>query len=251
MTNSEDMPNTVYRMTKHTPESKASNKPPSVLLWGGKSKARIVDEMLRESGLGAAEIIFDSTLQRTPFETSALFINDVDVLKENIGNVTHYVVCIGGEHGYARFRTAEYLEKAGLSPITLIHGRSFIEPTATIGVGCQIMPCAVVHKFSSIGRHTIINTNATVDHECVIGDGVHIMGNAAVTGKVEIGNFAAIGTNATILPFVRIGEGALIGAGAVVTKDVEPYTVVAGVPARLVRRNECKFVDVDLRKLTT
>jgi len=45
-----------------------------------------------------------------------------------------------------------------------------------------------------------------------------------------------IGAGAKILAGVRIGRGAVIGAGAVVTKDVPPYTVVAGVPARVIKR---------------
>jgi acetyltransferase-like isoleucine patch superfamily enzyme len=47
---------------------------------------------------------------------------------------------------------------------------------------------------------------------------------------------ASIGSNATILAGVNIGEGAIVGAGAVVTKDVSPYIIVAGVPARIMRR---------------
>lgn len=47
-----------------------------------------------------------------------------------------------------------------------------------------------------------------------------------------------IGANATILAGVRIGTGSIVGAGAVVTHDVEPYTVVGGVPARLIRRRK-------------
>ncbi len=44
-----------------------------------------------------------------------------------------------------------------------------------------------------------------------------------------------IGANCTILPGVRIGEGAVVGAGSVVAKDVEPFTVVGGVPAKMIR----------------
>ena len=65
-----------------------------------------------------------------------------------------------------------------------------------------------------------------------------------------IGNYAWIATNAIILPGVRIGEGAVVGAGAVVSKDVMPYHVVTGNPARPtsktriadLRYNPCEFL---------
>ena len=53
--------------------------------------------------------------------------------------------------------------------------------------------------------------------------------------KVTIGHDVWIGHGATILPGVTIGNGAVIGSGAVVTRDVAPYTIVGGVPARLIR----------------
>lgn len=54
--------------------------------------------------------------------------------------------------------------------------------------------------------------------------------------KIEIGNNIWIGANALILPNVKkIGDGAVIGAGAVVTKDVDPYAIVVGNPARKIR----------------
>jgi acetyltransferase-like isoleucine patch superfamily enzyme len=52
---------------------------------------------------------------------------------------------------------------------------------------------------------------------------------------VRIGEWSDVGTNATILPGVTIGKGAIVGAGAVVIEDVDPFAVVAGVPARFVR----------------
>ena len=55
---------------------------------------------------------------------------------------------------------------------------------------------------------------------------------------VRIEAWADIGTNATILPGVTIGKGSIVGAGSVVTKDVPPFSIVAGVPARFLRWRE-------------
>jgi maltose O-acetyltransferase len=59
-------------------------------------------------------------------------------------------------------------------------------------------------------------------------------------GKIRIENDAWIGAGVIILPNVTIGEGAVVGAGAVVIKDVPPYTVVAGVPAKAIKKLELK-----------
>lgn len=55
---------------------------------------------------------------------------------------------------------------------------------------------------------------------------------------VRIGAWADIGVNAVILPGVTVGQGAIVGAGAVVTEDVPPFTIVAGVPARVLRHRD-------------
>jgi len=70
---------------------------------------------------------------------------------------------------------------------------------------------------------------------------------AAVSkGDVIIGNDVWIGSGATILSGVKIGDGAVVGATAVVTKDVEPYGIVAGNPARIIGK---RFDDDTIRKL--
>lgn len=58
---------------------------------------------------------------------------------------------------------------------------------------------------------------------------------AEVEGDVVIEDYVVIGTRVTILPGVHLGKGAVVASGAVVTKDVEPYTVVGGVPAVFIR----------------
>mgnify|MGYP002518524061 CR=1 FL=1 len=65
-------------------------------------------------------------------------------------------------------------------------------------------------------------------------------------GDTVIGNDVWIGYEAVIMPGVKIGDGAIIGTRAVVTKDVAPYTIVGGVPAKPIRR---RFDDATIEKL--
>ena len=59
--------------------------------------------------------------------------------------------------------------------------------------------------------------------------------NKFIIKKTKIGNDVWVGENAIILAGVNIGDGAIIGAGAVVTKDVPPYAIVVGVPAKIIK----------------
>jgi acetyltransferase-like isoleucine patch superfamily enzyme len=71
-------------------------------------------------------------------------------------------------------------------------------------------------------------------------------GHPATKGNVTIGNDVWIATNAVIMSGVKIGDGAIIGAYTVVTKDVPPYTIVAGNPAKQIRK---RFSDEIINKL--
>jgi acetyltransferase-like isoleucine patch superfamily enzyme len=62
---------------------------------------------------------------------------------------------------------------------------------------------------------------------------------------VKIDAWADIGTNAVILPGVRIGKGSILGAGIVVTKDVAPFSIVAGSPAKFLKRREGYVAEED------
>ena len=107
-----------------------------------------------------------------------------------------------------------------------------------------------------IGRNSWIGPQAFLDaRDLVIGEhvgwgpGAKLLGSTHIAEPVDIpiiqtdlqirpvriGDWADIGTNAVILPGVTVGKGAIVGAGAVVTEDVEPFAVVAGVPARFIR----------------
>jgi len=216
-----------------------------IFFWGGKAKAKIIQKMILNEESKDTEIsfIYDSHIKELPFYSSSKFISSPNELKLALADVTHFVMCIGGEHGYARYKIANELKKLDLKPVDIISPYAILDDIKQKGEGLQVMPGAVVHKFSSIGDQCVINTNATVDHDCSIGNGVHVMGGASIAGQVEVGNYSTIGTNATVLPNIKIGKCSYIGAGAVVNKNVNDYEVVAGVPAKKIKKYK---VTVDL-----
>lgn len=216
-----------------------------ILIWGGGSKARIVVRMIEEIYGDRASLvgIFDPYISTLNFAADCPLYSQAEELSLLLSQSSHFVVCIGGENGYARYTISERLMSEGLQPLSLISRYAIFDDVSPLGEGVQAMPGAVVHKFSSLGRYCILNTNSTVDHECLLGDGVHVMGGASIAGRVEIGSYSTIGTNATVLPDLRIGRNVFVGAGAVVTKDIEDGVVVAGVPARVVRPVVQKDID--------
>lgn len=131
--------------------------------------------------------------------------------------------------------------------------------------GVKIGKGTTIHMWASffnpggvkIGEDTIIGDHCFLDGRSKLNIGNHVdiasqvlIYNSehdieaedfrAVTAPVEIGNYVFIGPRAIILPGVTVGEGAIIGAGAVVTKDIEPYKIVGGIPAKEIGERRLK-----------
>ena len=211
-----------------------------ILLYGGKSTALIVSEMLKEKKRNVS-FIYDEYQKNLHFKTNAKFSNKREDFKDFIKKSKYYFICIGMYDGKLRCYISKILSNEGLKPLSIISKKSIIYDSNNIGAGLLAMPSSVVHRKTNIGNNCYLNVNSIVDHECKIGDGVHIMGSAYIAGRVTIKNYASIGANSTVLPDITIGEGAIIGAGSVVTKDVKPYDIVVGNPAKFLKKNNKKY----------
>jgi acetyltransferase-like isoleucine patch superfamily enzyme len=146
--------------------------------------------------------------------------------------------------------TANVSPKAMIGAGTKIWINVQIRENAVIGEGCIISKDVYVDHAVRIGDRTKIQNSVSVYHGVEIGDEVFVGPNVAFTNDrvprafnaewqitpTRVARGASIGANATIVCGVTIGEYAMVAAGSVVTRDVPPYTLVMGNPARAVAK---------------
>jgi 2,3,4,5-tetrahydropyridine-2,6-dicarboxylate N-acetyltransferase len=121
---------------------------------------------------------------------------------------------------------------------------AIIREQVEIGKNAVIMMGAVINIGAVIGEGTMVDMNAVIGGRGTVGKNCHIGAGAVIAGVIEppsakpvvIEDDVVIGANAVILEGVRVGKGAVVAAGAIVTDDVPEYTVVAGVPARVIKK---------------
>lgn len=121
---------------------------------------------------------------------------------------------------------------------------AIIRDKAHIGNNAVIMMGAVINIGAEIGDETMIDMNAVIGARAKIGKRVHLGAGAVVAGVLEppskspciVEDGVVVGANAVILEGVKIGKGAVVAAGSVVVEDVQPNVVVAGTPAKIIKK---------------
>lgn len=185
------------------------------------------------------DITFPKDVQAFVSKKAGVLFGEWDEIKEVLESesITDYVV-----ENDRRNSALPLLDTKGIK--ARIEPGSIIRDQVEIGDNAVIMMGAVINIGAVIGEGTMIDMNAVLGGRATVGKNSHIGAGAVLAGVVEppsaqpviVGDGVLIGANAVVLEGVTVGNGAVVAAGAIVTEDVPANTVVAGVPARVIKQ---------------
>ncbi|MFK5734564.1 acetyltransferase [Pseudomonas urmiensis] len=114
----------------------------------------------------------------------------------------------------------------------MVHPAAWVDPSATLGQGVQVMAGAVIQADVMIGNNCIVNTRAAIDHDCRLESHIHIAPGATLCGSVHVESGAFIGCGANIIQGLRIGHDSVVGAGATLVRNLSAHQILLGAAPR-------------------
>ena len=163
-------------------------------------------------------------------------LGTVDWLAEHKPSGLWTIAAVGD--GYLREKLSRVARQHSTPLATIIHPSAIIGPGGTIEAGVYVAAGCEITVDVCLGKCALVNMSCTIAHDVNIGDYVSIHPGARISGEVTVGDYALIGTQAVVLNKCTIGRGAVVAMGAVVAHDVPDSTLVAGNPARAVKKLE-------------
>lgn len=196
-------------------------------------------------------IIADINRQRERYRVEALLDDNPQLWKKDLDGVriagplseagsfagASLVNTLGSPRNYAvRRLVGERLRAGGRRFESIVHPASVISARSRIGAGGIVYPQVVIMANVTLGEQVLLLANTVLNHDAAIGDYSIAASGVNLSGAVRVGASCYLGVASAVMHGVSIGDGALVGMGSVVRKDVAAATVVAGNPARVLRR---------------
>ena len=153
------------------------------------------------------------------------------------------------------FKSKYYIYKYGLKlahSTTYFGGKSYISSDIITGNNVYIGPNCVINPKVEIGKYTMLANNVRIiggDHRYDIPGIPILYSGRAVIKPTKIGCDCWIGAYSIIMCGVTSGDGSIIAAGSIVTKDVEPYSIYGGVPAKIIKMRFNNDDDINKHQL--
>lgn len=153
--------------------------------------------------------------------------------------VKHCFCAVG--NGVVRMRITQLILETGMELINVVHPHSYISASANIGVGNHIKSGTVIETNCEIGNNCIIDNGVVIAHDNKINDGCHLAPGVILGSNIKVGKCVVLGIGVSVSTNIVIGDYCIISVGSSVTSNFENYSLVEGVPGKLIgRRNIVK-----------
>lgn len=203
-------------------------QPNAIIVYGGGGHGKALIDLIRYLDRYTVIGIVDDGIPVGTEIMEVSVLGGAGILKELEKAGVHLAAnAVGGIGNIApRLGVFENLTNAGFSCPTLVHPIAFVEPSAVLSDGVQVMPHAYVGSEVHVGFGAIINTGAIVSHDCILGDFSNLSPGAILAGEVTIGEATLVGMGVTINLRVKVGDRVRIGNGATIKRDVPTGSIV-------------------------
>jgi sugar O-acyltransferase (sialic acid O-acetyltransferase NeuD family) len=211
-----------------------------VIIIGAKGFAKEVLQILFDNGQITEDLMFyDDVSEDLPnliYDQFQILRTPGSLMEHFKNHSPEFILGIGG--ATIRRNLYEKITKLGGKLISAISCKASIGNFGTtIGTGVCISTNAIITNDVHIGDGTLINKGSIISHDVRIGEFCDVAPGVIILGRASVGDYSEIGGNAVILPGIKVGSSVKIGAGAVVVKNVPDNSVVVGIPAQLVTKN--------------
>ncbi|HTX80082.1 MAG TPA: NeuD/PglB/VioB family sugar acetyltransferase [Longilinea sp.] len=201
---------------------------PQLLIYGGGGHCKALIDIIRSVDRYQIAGILDDGLSAGTDLMGVPVLGKGDMAKELFQKGIRLAVnAVGGIGDYAqRLHVFEHLQALGFEFPTVIHPTAYVEPSATLAPGCQLLAFVYVGSDCRVGFGTLLNAHAILSHDVVLGQVVNLSPGAMLAGSVEVGDYSQVGMGVTINLHNKVGKRCRIGNGATVKGDVPDGTVV-------------------------
>lgn len=200
----------------------------AIIIYGGGGHGKALIDLIRLLAIYSIAGILDDGLPAGSSIMGVPVLGGSSILEKLIEQGVHLAAnAVGGIGNInSRIKVFERLSQAGFTCPTLVHPTAFVEPSAILSEGVQVMPHAYVGSEAHVGFGAIVNTGAIVSHDCNLGDYANLSPGAILAGEVIIGTATLVGMGVTVNLRVKIGKHTRIGNGATVKQDVPEGSIV-------------------------
>jgi len=205
-----------------------SYDPNAIIVYGAGGHGKALIDLIRTLGDYPIAGIVDDNISADSSIMGVPVFSGSRILGQLIERGVHLAVNAVGGIGniQSRIKVFDRLSEVGFTCPILVHPTAFVERSATLAEGVQVMPHAYVGSEALVGFGAIINTGAIVSHDCRLGDYANLSPGAILAGEVSIGTATLIGMGVTVNLRVKVGARARVGNGSTIKQDVPEGGIV-------------------------